>query len=219
MKKQSGFAIIETIVVLVIFVVIAGVGFAVWSRNHDTSSKAKSATAASSHNSNDDKSTAKLGKDCSSGTMKGKLFMAEKAEYSICLPDGWNVLVLGGNSFGAEENDLTYVKGTQPIISFKEGGGEGPSVFGLYYNATTSGAPANFNTVGQFQAQNVTGTEYARTETKTQEGLGGVPKGTLQHVYYFEKGGKSIEIDYNLEPGNVDRTDAVVAVAKTLLFN
>lgn len=220
MKRQSGFAVVESIVVLVIVAAIAGVGYYVWNRGQDTSAKTKrSATTSQANNDQNDDVAASLGKGCTAGEMKGKLFTAEKAKYSLCLPDGWNVLVQKGDLLTSDVPGMAYALGTAPKITVTADGGDGATAFALYYNETAAGTPVDYNTVGPFEADNVSGTEYARTETKKQTGLGAVPKGTQQHAYYFENGGKSIEIDYNLLPGDVDHTDAAAVVAKTLIFN
>jgi type II secretory pathway pseudopilin PulG len=233
MKKQSGFAVVEAIVVLVIVGAIAGVGYSVWNRDQRGSANTKqSATGSQTNNNQNDDVEAGLGKGCTAGTMQGKLFTAPKAVYSICVPNGWRLnnyqTILDSNAGG-----LVYTANVAPQLTAN--GHDGVSAFSLSYNEPAAGAPSlddtysnepvsdatgRYNAIGPFEAENVTGTEYARTETKDTHNMEAtVPKGTQQHAYYFENGGKSIEIDYNLFPGDVDHTDDVVAVAKTLIFN
>lgn len=217
MKKQHGFAIVETIVVFVIVAAIVLAGLWVWQRNQAKATKSGDNAAITK---DDDMAKGSLGKGCTAGDMKGKLYTAPKAVYAICIPNGWK---LYGPSNGAAliGTDLAYIKETVPQVDIITGGGDGVSVFSVFYNTPAAGAPTNYNTVGPFAADNVTGTEYARTQTKDshQEGLGVVQKGTIQHAYYFEHAGKSVEVDYNLMPNDNDYTAEAAAVAKTLIFN
>ncbi|HET8708796.1 MAG TPA: hypothetical protein VFL85_00790 [Candidatus Saccharimonadales bacterium] len=223
MKKQSGFAVVETVLVLVIIAAIAGTAYYVWQRSHSKSTVAETSnvTKKPATSSEDDNLAAKLGKSCSAGDMKGKLLTAPKAAYSLCVPNGWRLMNYQDypTYLDSDANGLVYTASIAPKQEVG-GGHDGITAFSVQYNETAAGAPAGFNTVGPFKADNVTGTEYAYTETKATKNVeGNVPKGTQRHAYYFENGGKSIEIDYNLFPGDADHTDAVAAVAKTLIFN
>lgn len=201
--------------VFVIVVAIALAGYWVWQRNQTKTTNSGDNAAITK---DDDMAKGSLGKGCTAGDMKGKLYTAPKAVYAICIPNGWKLLDTGSLLIG-EGTDLVYTENFAPKIETTTEGKDGAFEFSIGYSAVATGAPAGLNTVGQFKANNVTGTEYARTETKTVGGLGGVPKGTLQHAYYFDQSGKSLEIDYNLFPGDIDHTDEIATVAKTLIFN
>lgn len=224
MKKRHdshGFGIVELLLVVVIVGLIAGTGYYVMQKRDD-----KTATATSGQQKSDQKDvrSASLGKGCTAGPMKGKTYTAIQAVYSICIPNGWHINDYSENaSAGALDTSaagMVYTASVKPAIA-TGGGHDGASAFGLYFNTPAAGAPTSYNLVGPFEAGNVTGTEYARTETEDPGGvgLGTVPQGTQQHAYYFEKDGKSIEIDYNLFPGDTDYTEAASAVANTLTFN
>lgn len=218
---SHGFGSLELLFVVVICGLIAGTGYYVSQKRSD---KTTVATPSSQKSDQKTMKAASFGKGCSAGTMKGKSYTAIQSAYSICIPNGWHINDYSlGASAGALDTSaagMVYTATVKPTVA-TGGGHDGVSAFGLYFNTPATGAPTSYNLVGLFTAENVSGTEYAHTETNDSGnvGLGTVPQGTQQYAYYFENGGKSIEIDYNLFPGDTDHTDAASAVAKTLKFN
>jgi hypothetical protein len=220
-SRQAGVSAVEGLLMLIIIAILGFTGWYVWHSNQQTN-KIQAETTQSIV-------TPKLstGAACTdtANTYKGNVYTETYAAYSFCIPDGWKLYWDGDktdSSLLGSAADLTYKAGTKPFVG-KAGGKEGPFPFSIFYNAKVDSSAeardSSWMNGGTIKTQGISGILYTRTETADEtNGLGGVPKGTLQYDFAFQKGASSLVLEYNIFPGDKNQTALIKNVVSTLNF-
>lgn len=213
MKKQSGFGLVETILVLLILAAVGFGGYAVWHKHPKT---AKVATQVAGE------PTVKSGQTCSgpAASYKGISYLSNDGNFSFCEPDGWQLGASSDNTgLVMLADNVNYKPGIKPTV-FETGGKDGPFVFAIFYsNNNTPSDLADYNLrlkdytkEGAIQATNISGYSYYHLtgdKDVVGAGLDYLTKGTKQYVYYFQKNKKVVQINYNAEPNMVNNNSLV----------
>ena len=217
---QKGFAIVETLLVVVILALVGFIGWYIW---HVKTNTDKAFTHASLSSAATSTHTVCQATDKS---YTGRVFIAPGGTYKLCEPNGWLLYTNGdakGSSIIANANNLVYQL-SKAASAKGISGTDGSSAFGIFYNINNSSVPidgfSNFIAAGSFKAMNIVGNKYTRTQAVAPtEGLGSVPEGTQQYEYHFVKDNRDISVEYNVFPGDISRVPLVEAVVHTLELN
>ena len=216
MKNQQGFAHVMAVVFAVfVLAVIGSTGYFVWHRQHMTPSPTSNKTQA--------KTSSMIACNVGGKSVQGELFSPANDAYAICIPDGWKLVDETQSSVNllADASGLTYKGGTKPSIEKTTDGKDGPFAFTLEYSNPSPDLLEGYTSVHAFNAANVVGSKYTRTQVaQSGAGLGSIPVGTQQCAYLFNtKSGSGVEIDYNVFPGDTSQLSLVEKVIATFRFN
>jgi hypothetical protein len=222
-QGQSGFAVLETILILIIVGLIGFTGWYVWHSKQN----ANDALSKSDANNIVGTKVSKLGDKCSisSPSMEGRMFVASDSNYTYCLPNGWELQgggTLAQSSLFSSLENPTYSAATDPKL-LPGGGGDGiKPLFVLESDLKNApkGTTNEFAKVGSFETQSGSGTEYEGTQTKADtRDVQEAEPGTVEHLYVVTKGNVVISFDYFVLPGKTDNAVQVKAVAQTVKIN
>jgi hypothetical protein len=225
MKKsgQSGFAVIEAVLVLVIVGILGFTGYFVWhakqstDKSLDNTAKSQPATAK--------KSSQQATPDVLTGEAANWLeYISPNKEYSMRLADGWKLNHCKGTPYLYTyiHSDISPKPGTKAVVSDidcgSDGGGDGLSIsFVTKASETTTTNPKT----GSFKTlAGDTVNSYSRVEDSAEGGLGAVNKGGVYYTYILNKSSsKNMVISYGVNPGQADDHATVEQSIKTITIN
>jgi len=223
--NQKGFAVVETLLILVIIGMAGGVGYYVWHAKQASTQMLTKTTQDVKPAPGADKYCYLANKDI--GHITGHIFHGPYGKYSICIPDAWVLGVVdgatkNGSAVVSSYNDMFYNSG-KPVVVHPVGGSDGGSTFAVFYNNNYISDPTTTpgtSKVGAVKAANVQGSEYVTAPAV--DGLNGdsLGAGSKTYTIAFAKGKASIVVSYTKVPSDVlDHSAEVVAISQSLTFN
>lgn len=234
-KNQFGVTAVETTLIVVVALMVVGAGYYVWHRNYSSTTVQGNTNTATTPKVTAESTNSRPA--CTiNKTIHGALFTASNNLYSLCIPDGWQLVdqpdpVGPGQTWDyvfSDASDLVYKSGAIPDIQKATAGKDGPFAFEFEEGDSTGGYfgqpldSASWTRGTTIQAVNVTGVSYSTVQTTTPGvGLGGIPKGTQQYTFSFDSKNKvhGVGVNYNIFPGDVNQLTLVEQVLATLKFN
>jgi Tfp pilus assembly protein PilV len=220
-REQTGFALIETILILVILVMIGGVGYYVWHAKQSTEATLQQNNA---HAGLQTKSSApKIAQDPAIASWLE--YKAPSGHFSVHLADGWDLNRCKGSDFlytyGSEHTQ--YKPGAKARVADIDCGSDGSAVglFISYYAKTVdSSGKVQGEKTGTFKtAQGVEVTAYLYTKTTEEDALGDVPKGGKIYSYVAKKSDAILVYVYGIGPTDPDSHAVVEQSVKSFVFN
>jgi type II secretory pathway pseudopilin PulG len=218
-QKQRGFAIVESLLVLVVVAIIGGTGYFVWHSKQQTD---KSLSAASTENQvTNSKKTSNSSPPVTDETANWLVYKSPENIYRLKIPDGWSLVRETDASFtlvGFSLDDITYKSGAKATVETQPGGRGGPVPFMLgvvgregYTIAKPSGdKQSSFKT-----NQGVDVDKYVFTQTSEPDGPD-LPVGGKSYGYVISKGSTTIEINHDEVPGDPNNVNTLEKMIKTL---
>ena len=212
MRNQKGFSAVEGLLVLVIIGVIGGVGYYVYNSRKETTKYQDNANKSSLEVATGKK---QIEKDEVADWL---LYEPTEKQYSIRIPDGWNLENLqSSNLYGRLPANITYKSGTKATVTSTEGGWDGASSFSLYYPKQNADQIVR---EGKEQGTITTNAgpkahKYYLLQETDPVGIG-YAKGSKVYSYYFDADGKYIQVQQYVLPGQTEQTELIEKSIKTL---
>lgn len=217
--QQKGFAVLETLLVLVALIIVGGTGYYVWHAKQNTNKSLDAANNSPQSKVRPQKlsTEGKDGDPCDlEDGSKGATLTVHRNAFSICQPDGWTLFhteVEG--AFFAPYDSIKYIAGQKPAVKVAGGSdnnyelaisdlqGDHPSGFTLHNTRkTVSGLPLLVY--------------YHVTVANDPVGAGidYLPEGTKQYLYAVPVDSDTlVQISYHVTPSQIDNHKLVEAVA------
>jgi prepilin-type N-terminal cleavage/methylation domain-containing protein len=217
-KRQSGFSLIELLLVLILVTAIGFTGYYVWHSQKQADQALKvnndsySATNAQSSRKVADES-------CTAGTMKGKYLPLKDGTFEFCEPNGWKLMYTEvPGAFFASTNGITHNESSEPTTE-KVGGSDNNYEFFVF----DKGVPADVAKGFDHQSTTKTGgglalDTYSHLTTKSDPvgaGIDYLAEGTKQYLYVVTKGQNHLFFTYHAAPGQTDQSDMIAKVTAT----
>lgn len=217
--SQSGFAVIEAVLVAIAICLVGFVGWFVWQANnkaYDTLDYASNSSTTIPA-----KTTAKQEKDKATGWI---IYSSKNKEYTLALPDGFEF----ETPTGLEEN--TYLSlgaydvktpkpGTPAKVEPSRGGRDGVSGVSINYfkNASQISTPMGKQMAGFKTNSGLTVTAHYYLETEGEEGfVDSFAKGDKIYRYVVAKGDRALDIGYSVRAGDADHSAVFEKMVKTV---
>lgn len=226
-SNQSGLAVIETVLILVVIGIIGFTGWYVWQSKQKSdemltpnqSSSQSSGKSKAATNDNGAKQTASEQSD------SWLLFTSAKNEFSIRVPDGWKLEQYEDSPslYTFSNDNLQIIPGQKAVITRvsagKDGNGEG---FGVSFvqSLAEMGIPAGVKSSFQTDQGYEVAVYRNVVSPGSSEGAGGLPDGGVSYTYLITKSAtKNIYAWYGYSTGQTDHHVSVEAALKTLKLN
>lgn len=214
MKNIKGFALIESLLILVIIGILVGTGWYVYqARNKATDSFTNAGSANSSVVA---KSSSKSTSHKTDDTASWVKVSSAKSVFSLKIPDGWNILNWTSRDYLAADgySDVSYVVGKPAMVTNQDG------------SVHDSGDPARFNVTGNPISDKlvignpaVSPTDFGAVSSVMGKKFVTISAGTRTYFYRFEGKTTLLTVSYSVLPGEIDQTTTVEKAIKTLEFN
>ena len=219
-KIQQGFTRAKLLIVIIIIGIIGATGWLVYDRQNDKDQSVveHKEPSAQTPATNDAQATIK------DETTDWLLYITPGNEYTIRLADGWKLeryeKTAGLATFS--NNDTVLNKGTKAVVTEVNGGKDGST--GFFINFATQNIE-QIVTPGTKEPSLKTndGLEIEKyawvVSGYSSEGLG-PNNGDTQYSYVIRKSkDKVISVSYSFKPGEVDNSNVIEKVLKTVHFN
>lgn len=218
MAKQSGFAVVETLLVVVLLGIIGFTGWYVWHTKQLTDSTLKTGLSSSV--------TTQITEKSVTDPIASKWFKytTPSNEYSIRLADGWKLNLCKGSAdlYTYGNANVHYQPGLAAKVEEVECGSDG-GADGMFI--TYFAKPSDVVGKAQGEAngevltvQAVHMTRYIYTEATEQEGIGAVDKGGKIYSYIGTKNGHTVLIAYGVLSTSPDEHETVEKSIATFQF-
>lgn len=209
--NQKGFAVIETLLILIIIGALCGVGWYVYQAQNKQSQKDNPVSQTNEYKK--DSSETDAAKDTDSWFS----FTPNSGIYTIKLPDGWTFQHQNDECDCLFSNTTIYKAGTPASIEKVQGGRDGGIGYFISVDQSDNSAErfSQFKEAGEFKTAGFEGKKYVRQQTSEPEAIG-LPKGSTEYAYYFVKDGKGISVSYSVTPDNENQLELVEKLIKTL---
>jgi Tfp pilus assembly protein PilE len=221
-NDEKGFAVLESVLIVVIVAALVGVGAYVWHAQKQTNATLNAASK--SAQSSPEKSAArKKTAQSSDETASWLLYESPGKKYTIRLADGWKLQRYQNSDslYTFDSKDLIPVPGTKAVVTSVEGGRDGTAV-GLFISYIDGGGTTNYkNPLPSFSTNDgVEVSVYTEVGTSETDGLGGLPPGATGYQYIVKSAGSAfVQVTYGFNASDTDYHTTVEKVLKTLHFN
>lgn len=218
-RNQSGFAVIEAVLVLIIVGILCFTGYFVWHAKQNTDKSLDAANNSEQAKLSPKKiaTGSKNGEPCDlEDGSKGTTLTVHNNAFSICQPNGWTLFhteVEG--AFFAPYDSIKYVASQKPAVKAVGGSdnnyelsisylqGDHPSGFTLQNTRKTSGGLTLYVYYHATVANDPVGA-----------GIDSLPEGTKQYLYAVSVDSDTlVQISYHVMPTQADNNKLIEAVA------
>lgn len=208
-KDQSGFSVVEVLVILVIVSLVGAVGWLVYNRQKTTQQAQKNPETVIK-NVEPTKVPVDETENWASFTPNSKL-------YTVKLPDGWTFLHQNDECDCLYSQTMNFKAGAPATVGKTQGGRDGINGFFIVADDRDMSSERfqNIEKQGTITAGDLEGTKYYYEQTTEPEGIG-IDKGGKEYKYYFIKNGKGIYISYSINPGDSNNIEIIEKSIKTL---
>lgn len=216
-KNQKGFAIVDSVVILVVVTLLGFVGWQVWQRNNKTGDD-QQLTAPTSKVEN--KQTAEPTAKAIDETADWLMFNAPNGRYSIRIPDGWKLVTLGDGSapYALKTESISYQNGVRATVKASSDKEVIQAVFAMV-SPTFTGEEQEPNGEKSKTYKTRSGLEVTQYQYYyAEEGIG-VPKGSTEYDYRISDGAKTLQIAYMHEVNTQDQTSVIEKAIGTAVLH
>lgn len=213
-KHESGFTLIETLLIILILVIVGFAGYYVWDRQ-----SSKDASKQETPNNSSAKN-----KDNTTDWKKWFAFTPQNDEYTILLPDGWKFDYGQQDSIStlyAPTNRMIDSNDTRAVVTTSIGGYGMGTGFWLQTAPKESAAVTNIGMDGEKLPSLRTGEGKEVLVTfreNTEEGNMSYEVGAKIYSYVIDYGDRVVTAQYSFNPGSKDQRTTVEKSIKTIVL-
>lgn len=213
-KLQSGFTLVEALLIILILVVVSFAGYYVWDRQDSKEDAKKPTKTTSANNSKADK-----------GSVNNWFaFTPQNDEYTILLPDGWKFdynQQESGSILYSPTNRMIDSTDVRAVVASSAGGYGMGTGFWLQAAAKQDAATTNIGMDGEKMPSLKTGEGkevLVSFRENTEEGNMSYEVGAKIYSYSIDYGDRVITAQYSFNPGNKDQRATVEKSIETLVL-
>ena len=198
LKNQKGFTVIEGLLIALVVIALAGIGYYVYTQQQTEDTNESTATTAESTEATEEATDVEEN-EVDEEALEWQKVTSGQGGFSIHIPDGWELVSNTQRDFLFGQ-DIAYEEGKPVIITTVDGGGSDTNFrFTVHQypkkelSLTTPG-----QTVEEYKTSTLTGKKYYKKyPVEPIDGVGPYP-GQETYIYAFTKGNEVTYVTYDI---------------------